>query len=231
MACWCTEPTPSMRRIRQSPARWSSFTVRGAMPTIISSTSSLERSSRVHSRRRSWPRRVLLRTMAPGVATPSPRTSSSGSAEGQNDGRQAAARLTNARTTSFDVADELLRKLARKDIFPNLRSIVFAGHSAGGQFVSRYEMSNQVHETLGVPITYVVANPSSYAYLDDLRPSASALPQNVWSAAPGYVAPPSATPRLRSSGSQTPATARPTTSGPMAFRTESGIRRSSPTIS
>jgi pimeloyl-ACP methyl ester carboxylesterase len=102
--------------------------------------------------------------------------------------------VDDAKTTSFDVADELLRKLARKDIFPNLRSIVFAGHSAGGQFVSRYEMSNQVHDTLGVPITYVVANPSSYAYLDNLRPSASALPQNVWSAAPGYVAPPSANP-------------------------------------
>src|SRR5262249_38996589 len=45
-----------------------------------------------------------------------------------------------------------------------------AGHSAGGQFVTRYEMANQIHEKLGVPVAYVVANPSSYAYLDSERP-------------------------------------------------------------
>ena len=45
-----------------------------------------------------------------------------------------------------------------------------AGHSAGGQYVTRYEMANKVHDTLGVPMTYVVANPSSYAYLDSTRP-------------------------------------------------------------
>jgi hypothetical protein len=32
-------------------------------------------------------------------------------------------------------------------------------------------MANQVHDTLGLPITYVVANPSSYAYLDSSRPT------------------------------------------------------------
>jgi hypothetical protein len=68
------------------------------------------------------------------------------------------------------MADEILRKLARKDVFPNLKTIVFAGHSAGGQFVTRYEMANQVHDTLGVPVAYVVANPSAYAYLDADRP-------------------------------------------------------------
>ena len=33
-------------------------------------------------------------------------------------------------------------------------------------------MANTVHEKLGVPVTYVVANPSSYAYLDASRPNA-----------------------------------------------------------
>jgi pimeloyl-ACP methyl ester carboxylesterase len=74
--------------------------------------------------------------------------------------------------TSYDFADEILRQLARKDVFPNLRRIVVSGHSAGGQFATRYEMANRIHETLGVPITYVVANPSSYAYLEPVRPSA-----------------------------------------------------------
>jgi hypothetical protein len=35
-------------------------------------------------------------------------------------------------------------------------------------------MANQLHETLGIPIAYVVANPSSYAYLDATRPSGGA---------------------------------------------------------
>ena len=33
-------------------------------------------------------------------------------------------------------------------------------------------MGNTVHETLGVPVRYVVSNPSSYAYLDATRPNA-----------------------------------------------------------
>jgi pimeloyl-ACP methyl ester carboxylesterase len=77
--------------------------------------------------------------------------------------------------SSFDFMDEILRRLARKEFFPNLRTIVVAGHSAGGQFVTRYEMLNQVHDKLGVQVSYVVANPSSYAYVDSLRPTASAV--------------------------------------------------------
>jgi pimeloyl-ACP methyl ester carboxylesterase len=72
--------------------------------------------------------------------------------------------------SSFDFVDEILRKLAKKTAFPNLSRIVVAGHSAGGQFVSRYEMSNRVHDSLGVPVSYVVANPSSYAWPAATRP-------------------------------------------------------------
>jgi len=72
--------------------------------------------------------------------------------------------------TSFDFMDAILKKLANKQMFPNLQAIVVAGHSAGGQFVARYEMANRIHETLGVPVSYVVANPSSYAWPDATRP-------------------------------------------------------------
>jgi hypothetical protein len=75
--------------------------------------------------------------------------------------------------TSFDFVDEILKKLANKRMFPNMSEIVVAGHSAGGQFVARYQMANKVHETLGVPVTYVVANPSSYAWPDSTRPLAA----------------------------------------------------------
>ena len=71
--------------------------------------------------------------------------------------------------TSFDFIDQILRKLANKNTFPNMRAIVVAGHSAGGQVVARYQMANKVHETLGVPVSYVVANPSSYAWPDAMR--------------------------------------------------------------
>jgi len=85
--------------------------------------------------------------------------------------RSGGVATNNAKLTSYDFMDEILRKLARKENFPNLKAIVIVGHSAGGQYVTRYEMSNQVHETIGLPITYVVSNPSSYSYLDPERPS------------------------------------------------------------
>ena len=88
--------------------------------------------------------------------------------------RSGGAADSEGKLTSYDFADAILKKLANKTTFPNLKAVVVAGHSAGGQFVNRYEMANQVHDALGVPITYVVANPSSYAYLDPTRPSPSA---------------------------------------------------------
>jgi pimeloyl-ACP methyl ester carboxylesterase len=95
-----------------------------------------------------------------------------------------------SKLTSYDFTDEVLRKLARKEVFPNLSAIVVAGHSAGGQYVNRYEMANQVHEKLGVPVTYVASNPSSYAYLDASRPTEAAWA--VSARAPGYVPAPAA---------------------------------------
>jgi hypothetical protein len=80
---------------------------------------------------------------------------------------------TGIQLTSFDLADEILRKTAAKAVFPNLDVVVISGHSAGGQFVTRYEMANRVHETLGVQLRYVVANPSSYAYPDSTRPNSA----------------------------------------------------------
>jgi len=84
--------------------------------------------------------------------------------------RSGGASTNAAPVTSFDFVDEILRKLADRRVFPNLRAIVVAGHSAGGQFVDRYAMANRVHDSVGVPVTYIVSNPSSYAYLDASRP-------------------------------------------------------------
>jgi pimeloyl-ACP methyl ester carboxylesterase len=78
--------------------------------------------------------------------------------------------VSDPSVTSFDFMDGILKRLADKKVFPNLAAIVVAGHSAGGQFVNRYEMANRVHDTLGVPVSYVVANPSSYAWPEAARP-------------------------------------------------------------
>lgn len=70
---------------------------------------------------------------------------------------------------SYDLLDEVLKKLADEKIFPNLKGIVVSGHSAGGQLTNRYAAVNKVHDALGDPVRYVVSNPSSYVYLDALR--------------------------------------------------------------
>lgn len=84
--------------------------------------------------------------------------------------RSGGSAVSNPELASFDFIDQVLKELADRRVFPNLKAIVVAGHSAGGQFVSRYEMANRVHESLGVPVSYVVANPSSYAWPDATRP-------------------------------------------------------------
>jgi pimeloyl-ACP methyl ester carboxylesterase len=75
--------------------------------------------------------------------------------------------------SAFDFMDEIVRQLSNKKNFPNLKKIVVAGHSAGGQFVTRYEMSNKIHGTTGVAMSYVVANPSTYAWPSATRPTAA----------------------------------------------------------
>jgi pimeloyl-ACP methyl ester carboxylesterase len=99
--------------------------------------------------------------------------------------RSGGLSLTHRGVTSFDFIDELLRKVARKEVFPNLRAIVIAGHSAGGQVANRYAMTNQVHDKLGVPVSYVVSNPSSFAWPSDERPSAAAW--TLTANPPGYI--------------------------------------------
>ena len=99
--------------------------------------------------------------------------------------RSGGPAVSTPSVTSFDFLDEILRTVAKKAVFPNLRAIVVAGHSAGGQVVNRYGMSNRVHDSLGVPVSYVVSNPSSYAWPASERPTdaAWALTAN----APGYI--------------------------------------------
>lgn len=87
-----------------------------------------------------------------------------------NSWRSGGTSPTNATLTSFDFLDRIVRLLADKKTFPNLTKIVVAGHSAGGQVATRYAMASKVDPTPGVSLSYVVANPSSYAWPSEVRP-------------------------------------------------------------
>jgi hypothetical protein len=88
------------------------------------------------------------------------------SCNGWKDGHRAL----NGQADSYAVMDGLLAALDDKVRFPALKEIVLAGHSAGGQYVQRYAAGNRIEPRLSSPVRYLVANPSSYVYLDSWRP-------------------------------------------------------------
>ena len=101
--------------------------------------------------------------------------------------------------SSFEALDAILARLADRNIFPNLKQVVVAGHSGGGQVVQRYAITTQGEGALTsehVGVRYVVANPSSYAYFSTERPEpqivASCSGYNNWKygmeARPPYLA-------------------------------------------
>jgi pimeloyl-ACP methyl ester carboxylesterase len=86
--------------------------------------------------------------------------------------------------SSFDALDAILGKLADRKLFPNLKQVVVAGHSGGGQVVQRYAIAGKGEAALsaeGISVRYVVANPSSYAYFSTERPE-----QTIAASCPGY---------------------------------------------
>lgn len=73
--------------------------------------------------------------------------------------------------SSFTVVDTLIERL-RNGTFPNLKWIVLAGHSSGGQFVQRYAAFTDMDLRPGpnsALVKFVPANPSSYVYLNPQR--------------------------------------------------------------
>ena len=78
--------------------------------------------------------------------------------------------------SSFEVIDTILMHLANREIFPHLQQVVLVGHSAGGQLVQCYAVvghEESVLQKVGIHIRCVVANPSSYLYFNDQRPTRS----------------------------------------------------------
>jgi len=76
--------------------------------------------------------------------------------------------------SSFEALDAILAKLSDRRVFPNLKQVVVAGHSGGGQVAQRYAIAGKGEAALSrqhIDIRYVVANPSSYAYFSAERPA------------------------------------------------------------
>lgn len=75
--------------------------------------------------------------------------------------------------SSFDAIDAILTQLGDHKLFPNLTTVVLAGHSGGAQVLQRYAVAGRGGDALlaaGVHVRYVIANPSSYLYFSPERP-------------------------------------------------------------
>ena len=78
--------------------------------------------------------------------------------------------------SSFEALDAILARLADRRLFPDLKQVVVAGHSGGGQVVQRYAVAGRGEAALaqeGIGVRYVIANPSSYVYFGAERPEPS----------------------------------------------------------
>jgi pimeloyl-ACP methyl ester carboxylesterase len=75
--------------------------------------------------------------------------------------------------SAFVVIDAIVAHLADRTLFPNLKTIVLAGHSGGGQAMQRYAIVGHAERIAGegIHVRYVIANPSSYMYFTDDRPA------------------------------------------------------------
>ncbi|WP_240159266.1 MULTISPECIES: alpha/beta hydrolase [Burkholderiaceae] len=88
--------------------------------------------------------------------------------------------------SSYAVLDAIVERLADRTRFPNLRHVVFAGHSGGGQVVQRYAVAARESGLLAkenIDVRYVISSPSSYAYFDAERPDADGKPAPFGNAA------------------------------------------------
>lgn len=88
--------------------------------------------------------------------------------------------------SSFDVIDQLYLYLGDRAKFPKLKRIILAGHSAGGQFTCRYIAVGKLPKAAGISHAFIIANPSTYLYIDARRPLADgtfaevAPELNIW---------------------------------------------------
>lgn len=84
--------------------------------------------------------------------------------------------------SGFTLLDGLLAHLQDRALFPGLRHIVLAGHSGGAQVMHRYAILTGAKG----PLSFVIANPSSYAYFSPERPDGEGFVTPDAASFPGY---------------------------------------------
>lgn len=73
-------------------------------------------------------------------------------------------------TSSFTVIDQVIRKIVKSGNFPNLKTVMVTGLSAGGQTVHRYAVGTEIdNEFPELRFRFIVVAPSSYVYLSPER--------------------------------------------------------------
>ncbi len=97
------------------------------------------------------------------------------------------------RISTYAVLDTIMLRLANN--LPNLKSIIFAGFSAGGQLTNRYSATTAIVDILcakyQISTRFIVGSPSSYLYIDNKRviegtknqfaiPTTSCIEYNDW---------------------------------------------------
>lgn len=77
--------------------------------------------------------------------------------------------------SAYDVVDQMLEGIVTGGRFPNLKSIVILGHSAGGQMVNRYAAGSRfefdIARPRGIEVRYLVMAPSTCVYFTPERPA------------------------------------------------------------
>jgi hypothetical protein len=97
---------------------------------------------------------------------------------GWREGEQ--SRTSNGKVSSYAVVDAFMRVALDTARFPALHDVVVTGHSAGGQFVTRFAAGSPVQgesAAAGKHFRYVIANPSSFLYYSQERRVAGSTTQ------------------------------------------------------
>lgn len=81
--------------------------------------------------------------------------------------------ITAPPTSSFAIVDQLIVQHALETgQYPAVTEVVLTGHSAGGQLMQRHAISTALEDAPAmdeIHMRHIVANPSSFAYLDGFR--------------------------------------------------------------
>ena len=77
---------------------------------------------------------------------------------------------SNMQISSFEIIDHIFARLGDRSLYPNLRRVVLAGFSAGGQFVSRYAAVGKGTVRDGVTVGYIASSPSTWLRIDPKTP-------------------------------------------------------------